>query len=266
MNMQIQLIKREVCLAIGLVVLLLGSMSISTGSYPPMVVVESGSMMHDRESGSLGVIDPGDLVLVMDPDRVNIITFAEATEVGGENEGYESHGMPGDVIIFRKNGGTDTPVIHRALLKVIPNEGGGWDVPGTEILGAESITIELDYPCFHGSNNLRIEEWVPEHGGYITTGDNKWSNGCQYDQISLKDENGNMVQPIKEEWVIGVASMEIPWIGAVKLSASGTSGQVPPSSWSSLGLLVASIIAIPVLFEMVNDRVKSAYLKGSEEE
>jgi len=157
-----------------------------------MVVVESGSMMHDRETGSLGAIDPGDLVLVMDPSRVEIITFAQATELDGDNEGYESHGMPGDVIIFRKNGGTDTPVIHRALFEVVPNTEGGWDVPGTDIVGVESITIELDYPCYHGSTNLRIEEWVPEHGGYITTGDNKWSNGCQYDQISLKDENNNL--------------------------------------------------------------------------
>ena len=55
---------REIFLAIGLVVLLLGSMFISTGTFPPMVVVESGSMMHDDE-GQIGVIDPGDLVLVI---------------------------------------------------------------------------------------------------------------------------------------------------------------------------------------------------------
>ena len=39
--------------------------------------------------------------------------------------------MPGDVIIFRKNGGSDTPVIHRALFKAVENPNGGWDVPGT---------------------------------------------------------------------------------------------------------------------------------------
>jgi len=258
LKMEPQIIKREVSLAIGLVVLLLGSMSIATGSYPPMVVVESGSMMHDRETGSLGAIDPGDLVLVMDPSRVEIITFAQATELDGDNEGYESHGMPGDVIIFRKNGGTDTPVIHRALFEVVPNTEGGWNVPGTDIVGVESITIELDYPCYHGSTNLRIEEWVPEHGGYITTGDNKWTNGCQYDQISLMDENKNLVNPIKDEWIIGVASMEIPWIGAVKLFTSGTEDQVPGASWSSLALLVATIIAAPVLLEMVNERIKNS--------
>ena len=55
---------REAFLAIGLVFLLLGSMWLATGMFPPMVVVESGSMKHS-EDGSLGAIDPGDLVLIM---------------------------------------------------------------------------------------------------------------------------------------------------------------------------------------------------------
>ncbi|SVA36380.1 uncharacterized protein METZ01_LOCUS89234, partial [marine metagenome] len=69
-------IAREATLALGLVALLLGSMWVATGLFPPMVVVESKSMMHEDE-GSLGAIDPGDLVLVMNPDRADIVTFAE---------------------------------------------------------------------------------------------------------------------------------------------------------------------------------------------
>ena len=102
---------REASLAVGLVVLLLGSMWISTGSFPPMVVVESQSMMHE-EDGSIGAIDPGDLILVMNKDRVDIVSFVEATQDGNEHYGYESHGMPGDVIIYRKNGGQDLSLIH----------------------------------------------------------------------------------------------------------------------------------------------------------
>jgi len=263
--MDIQMLKREGALAIGLVVLLLGSLTIATGNYPPMVVVESGSMMHDRDSGSVGAIDPGDLILVMDPDRVEIITLAEATQDGNEHEGYESHGMPGDVIIFRKNGGSDTPVIHRALFKAVVNPNGGWDVPGTNVVGASQITLELDYECFHGDSNLRIENWVPSHEGYITTGDNIWSNGCQYDQISLKDENNELVQAIKDEWIIGVASLEIPWVGAVKLAASGTSGAVPGASWSNLAVLVALIITTPIVIEMITDRLQGDNSSDEEE-
>ena len=264
--MEIQVLKREASLAIGLVILLLGSMTIATGTYPPMVVVESGSMMHDPEQGSVGAIDPGDLVLVMSPERHQIITFAEATEIGGKHEGYETHGMPGDVIIFRKNGGSDTPVIHRAILKAVENPNGGWDVPGTDIVAAESITLELDYDCYHGNSNLKISNWIPQHEGYITTGDNRWSNGCQYDQQSLTDENGQLVTAIKDEWIIGVASLEIPWVGAVKLYASGTDGQVTSNSWSNLAVMVAIVISAPVIFEMITDRLNGKKESQSDEE
>ena len=146
----IKLYFREAFLAIGLVFLLLGSMWLATGMFPPMVVVESGSMKH-TDDGSLGAIDPGDLVLVMNPDRVNIITYVEASEEGNLNYGYEMHGMFGDVIIYQKNGGSDTPVIHRAILKAVLNSTidgqKTWDVPGTNLVNVSSINLVLDYPC-----------------------------------------------------------------------------------------------------------------------
>ena len=58
---------REALLAIGLISLLVVGLWAATGSLPPMVVVESSSMMHDSE-GEVGAIDPGDLVLVMATD------------------------------------------------------------------------------------------------------------------------------------------------------------------------------------------------------
>ena len=66
---------REIFLATGLVTLLLGSMFLSTGTFPPMVVVESGSMMHNDE-GQIGAIDPGDLILVINPERKDIVTLS----------------------------------------------------------------------------------------------------------------------------------------------------------------------------------------------
>ena len=250
---------REAMLAGGLVVLVLISMWVATGSFPPMVVVESGSMMHTEE-GSVGAIDPGDLVLVMNPDRVEIVTFVEATEAGSDHFGYESHGMAGDVIIFRKNGGSDTPVIHRALLKAVANASGGWDVPGTPLVNVESITWKLDYPCYpHG--NLSITDWMPLHGGYLTTGDNARSNGCTVDQIvatggnhGLTDENGNPVRAVKDEWIAGIASTEIPWVGAAKLAFSGTSSHVTDTTWRSLAVVIAVIISIPYLLEVILER------------
>jgi len=279
---------REVFLAIGLVLLLLGSMWLATGMFPPMVVVESGSMKHN-EAGTMGAIDPGDLVLIMDPDRVEIITYVEASNRENENFGYESHGMYGDVIIYEKNGGSDTPVIHRALLKAETNmtensidgsctEGVydqlenicilTWDVPGTDLVNVQNISLTLDYSCApHG--NLTIDKWVPEHEGYLTTGDNRITNGCTIDQLratsstaddsyiqsrGLKDEFGNPVTAVRDVWIVGVASSEIPWVGAIKLFFSGTSDFVSPQTWNNLFTLIAAIVIIPMIYDMLISR------------
>ena len=161
MSNDFKLYLREALLAVGLVFLLLGSMWLATGMFPPMVVVESGSMKHSEE-GSIGAIDPGDLVLIMNPDRVDIVTYVEASNEENKNFGYEMHGMFGDVIIYQKNGGSDTPVIHRVLLKAETNlteipidnscsEGVfdeleyicilTWDVPGTNLVNVSNISL-----------------------------------------------------------------------------------------------------------------------------
>ncbi len=272
---------REAILAAGLIAILIGGMYVATGSWPPMVVVESGSMMHD-DDGSVGAIDPGDLVLVMDPERTNIETWAEAVAAGGSD--VDNHGMPGDVIIYRKNGGSDTPVIHRAIIRAEAYttetpldrtteqcDNGSWDpitidsdgeagtcvltwwVPGTDVIGVESITVELDYPC-HPNGKLQITNWNPGHAGYLTTGDNLFSNGCDYDQKGghsggLLDENGRAVEAVRDDWVVGVAGAEIPWVGAIKLGLSANSGQVPSSSWWSLTFTAIVLLAIPMVWE-----------------
>ncbi len=280
----IKLYFREALLAIGLVFLLLGSMWLATGMFPPMVVVESGSMKHNDE-GSLGAIDPGDLILVMNTDRINIITFAEASNEDNENYGHKKHGMYGDVIIYQKNGGSDTPVIHRALLKAVANHTASpinneclegvfdeleniciltWDVPGTRLVNVEDISLTIDYSCApHG--NLTIDRWVPKHEGYLTTGDNRVTNGCTIDQLratnsdadddyirsrGLKDENGQPVTAVRDVWVVGVASSEIPWVGAIKLFFSGTSEFVSPQTWNNLVTLIAAVVILPMIFDI----------------
>ena len=249
---------REAILAGGLVVLILSSMWLATGTFPPMVVVESKSMMHDEEDGSVGAIDPGDLVLVMSMERTNIVTLVEATQEGNENFGYESHGMPGDVIIYKKNGGPETPVIHRALLEVRLNESGGWDVPGTTLVNVENVTWTLDIECssYHGGTyQMQVEQWTPPNEGYLTAGDN---NDCMIDQPSANSQGksglftfpeGKPVLPVEDEWVVGVASSEIPWIGAIKLLTSGNHGSVTSSSWNYLSLTILLILASPLIID-----------------
>jgi signal peptidase I len=183
---------------------------------------------------------------------------------GNPHQGYESHGMPGDVIIYKKNGGSDTPVIHRAILKAIKNESGGWDVPGTDLRGVDEISVVLQYECYPHGGSLRIDRWIPSHEGYLTTGDNEKSNGCRIDQLratdrdasdqyimsqGLKDENGNPVLAVKDEWVIGIASTEIPWLGSIKLLTTGAWPAVPSSSWMKLALVIGGIITAPLIID-----------------
>ena len=94
---------RELLLAVVMILILILGLWTHTGTMPPLVVVESSSMIHE-ESGEVGSIDAGDLILVMDTPYSNIVTFAEASNPNGVNYGYEMHGMYGDVIIYQKNG------------------------------------------------------------------------------------------------------------------------------------------------------------------
>ena len=172
---------REMALAVAMIAFLVLGLWAHTGNMPPLVVVESSSMIHE-ENGEVGSIDAGDLILVMNTPYDNIVTFAEASDAQNKYFGYESHGMAGDVIIYQKNGDEGTPIIHRAILRVEPSqtlspnrsasdtatesehcpEGGTWDnavvdadgelgtcvltwsVPGTNVTDSETITIRFD--------------------------------------------------------------------------------------------------------------------------
>lgn len=284
---------REALLAIGLISLLVIGLWATTGTVPPMVVVESSSMMHDSE-GEVGAIDPGDLVLVMSTSRrTKIVSMAEAMEDGGVWEGWESHGKPGDVIIFKKNGGIDTPVIHRVILEAVANDtvtptnrslqlcpqGSSWDpisidadgqagtcvltwdAPGTTVLNQASINWSFDnVECPSNPHGLMVQEWDPGHAGYLTLGDN---NRCDVDQGSqayplaggLTDENGNRVTAVRSDWIVGVAGAELPWLGAIKLAASSNSAQVTGHSWRMLGATAVILLLGTFVVEQATERL-----------
>ena len=66
--------------------------------------------------------------------------------------------------------------------------------------------------------------------------------------------DGEPVEAVRGEWISGIASTEIPWLGAAKLVISGTSDQVTYTTWRSLMLAVAVIISVPYLLEFVMGR------------
>jgi len=48
-------------------------------------------------------------------DRSDIVTYVEATCRTDPNYGLKEYGDFGNVIVYRKNGKAETPVIHRAI-------------------------------------------------------------------------------------------------------------------------------------------------------
>jgi signal peptidase I len=293
---------REIILAAGMIALLVLAMWAHTGSMPPLVVVESNSMQHDS-SGEVGTIDAGDLVLVHSPDRNIIVTFAEATDPESQHFGYESLGMEGDVIIYERNGETDsTPIIHRALFKVEigqstpTNEEGecsedavlwedeciiSWTVPGSNQVNASSVNLVFDgnetgkYVCggvaaahTNGTAWFSVENYIPPNPGYITLGDN---NDCNDDQGVFKFAPGlsslhsGMIKPVQSDWVIGIAGAEIPWLGTVKLMVSG--GESPGVSQvpgSSFIFLIMFIGAVLVTPMLIEPLIRKV-LRNSPE-
>ena len=116
---------------------------------------------------------------------VVIIQSAQRTQIithtEGALSGYTSFDKYGNVILYRKYGSTtDTPIIHRAMY---------W--------------VEEGKPMWSGGP-------AAPHSGYITKGDNNRD-------IDQKTSTSRL-QPVKEEWIIGVARWHIPWVGYLSLA------------------------------------------------
>lgn len=280
---------RELILAAGMISILVLAMWAHTGSMPPLVVVESNSMQHDAD-GEVGTIDAGDLVLVHSPEDNQIISFAEATDKNSPYYGYKSLGMEGDVIIYERNGETDsTPIIHRALFEIEIGDSepansdnqcdsgvywddlciSTWSVPGTDQIRVEQINLVFDgenvgkYSCGgaaaqHGSVWYSVENYTPMNPGYITLGDN---NDCNDDQAvfefaqGLNSIHSGMIRPVQDDWVIGISGAEIPWLGTVKLMVSGGDSpgvsQVPGTSFVYLIVFVIVVLLLPLIIDPV---------------
>lgn len=132
------------------------------------------------ESGSMEPhIMRGDIVVIQSPDKNGIFTHSYGLE-----SGYVSFGDHGDVIVYHPYGRDDlTPVIHRAMY---------W--------------VEEGEPMWDGGPPA-------PHSGYITKGDNQATNKA-YDQMGGISYH----TPVKREWVVGVACLDVPYIGYLRLA------------------------------------------------
>ncbi|MCK5039172.1 MAG: hypothetical protein KAS16_08755 [Thermoplasmata archaeon] len=253
-------ITKDVLLALIVVVIVMGALFAYCQVWPPVVVVESGSMMHGMNS-EIGIIDTGDMVLVKKaPSKEDVMTFIE-----GESRNKGTYGEFGDVIIYRPNGRDDlTPIIHRAVLwmnintthvQTLPDEkidynNYTYDIPE---LGLYDTTYDFTLSDYgYKSRDVSISPNgiiynfrrmnVEPHSGYITMGDN---NCPTYDQ-----RQGSYLL-VKEEWVVGKAFGELPWFGLIKLSLTGDleTGAAPPNSWQNLSIAILLLLGIPLFID-----------------
>jgi signal peptidase len=101
----------------------------------------------------------------------------------GKATDYQRFGDYGDVIIYRPNGEQVTPIIHRAMY---------WVNAGDRLPNNQTAA----------------------HAGFITKGD----HNQDYDQPLLYG-GSPFIEPVKPEWIIGVAQQPaIPWIGNLRLA------------------------------------------------
>ncbi len=197
---------RDIGVAVAAVAIVIGSIFVYSGSWPPMVVIESGSMMHARERSFIGIIDTGDLTLVKSVGRLaDVTTYFEGKALGREN-----YGSFGDVVIYAKNGHREiTPIIHRIItwieyssdqsrgnteLSAIAPAGAvnsTWDIPDAGLynitVGADSRSRQVvplgEIRSWHTGEerlmNLSLDltgaalaMGAFPHSGFITKGDN----------------------------------------------------------------------------------------------
>jgi len=265
--------------------------------WPPLVVIDSGSMSHTYpgEGSQIGAIDAGDLVLVKEIyDTDDVTTYLEGLE-----SHFKSYGDYGDVIIYRKLGLLGTPVIHRAIMWVeyVP-ENNTFSVPAladleygmqaqwfresgknswqgfnsTETLIIKSIGFAERDLRIRFENILNSTRYLNQdvHSGFLTMGDH---NLAEYGSDISLDQSGSITnEPVKVEWIVGKARGEMPWFGAIKLyftDKSDTDRQgynvVARNSIRSLWMTIGFIVAVPIgidIFAYVLDKKRKKEKNG----
>lgn len=245
-------IVRDVVIALLAVLVILMLLWGFTGQWfaAPMVAIESGSMEHQPPNypaapfGRLGTIDAGDMVLVQKVTKQNdIVPHGGPIQGAQAQNGWQSYGNFGDVIIYKPMGRTDvSQIIHRAICWV--------DVYTNN--GITTYTI-VDYAIYNSTTinipalGLRDQDPGWTQSGFLTKGDN--NEIC--DQVS-----DICPEPVLVTWISGKARLEIPWLGTINLffedvlHGKNTVGNVHQDSLICLVIVIAILISIPVILDV----------------
>jgi signal peptidase len=223
------LVVRETALSVGAVVVIGLLLFAISGVWPPMVAVESGSMEPHMHKG--------DLVFITDsgrfsPDAAHAETGVVPRDVARE-VGYWKFGAHGSVIVYDNPGDAGPPVIHRAQFWV--EEGENW-----------YDRADPDYVS--AANCEEMRNCPAPNAGFVTKGDANRG----YDQV-----NG-ISEPVKPEWIIGVARVRIPYLGWVRLGVSGTVLDTTPEPGAGVTVEHVAVDAPTVAERPVVDRTTTA--------
>jgi signal peptidase len=164
----------------------------TSATWPVMVAIESGSMMPNME--------PGDLVFILGSARTDIVTYAEGAETG-----YRAFNNYGDVIIYKPKGDAGrTPIIHRAMFFVNKN--------GTMPNGERA---PYDGYITQGDHNKEI--FLDKYRMVSNSITNKSGTLCSPASGRIECSYDVEYDPVKPEWIVGVAKFRTPFIGCVSV-------------------------------------------------
>lgn len=248
---------RDVLGALLIVAVVVGGIAAWTGGvWPPVVAVESGSMMHasyDTPYGRVGTIDVGDLVFIRAVDGPEDI---ELWVDGGEKH----YRRPGDVIAYLQDGDAgpeNLTILHRAITWVevtrdatgLANYSVRW-VGGNVTFGNAGIYFPAlgfdEKRGFTPSNGYR-----PGYSGFLTKGDNAFTNPATDQALGIS----KLVHP---DWIVGEIYGEVPWVGLARLAMNSQTNPdvagwerignafAPIELWSCFFLLVTLFIVVPL--------------------
>ncbi|HOT03617.1 MAG TPA: S26 family signal peptidase [Methanolinea sp.] len=202
-----------------------------SGTWPAVVTIESESMVPHMQVG--------DLVFVVSADRFgDLQSWASGKEVG-----YQKYGDYGDVLIYRPNDAPNPPVyipflttgVHPIIHRAMDRISAGEKIPKYYNLYRGQVTPVRYVPATIQNNSLVLEDGTivtpenadPENGylvetslitthpGYITKGDNNLvSDQGGY----LSSVPGQIIMPVKDEWIVGKALFSIPFLGYLPLN------------------------------------------------
>ncbi len=240
---------KDIVISLVIVAVIFLSLYAYAQTWPPIVVIESGSMQHGSLS-HIGTIDTGDIVIVKkvySPE--DIVSYVE-----GRMHGYKSYGDYGDVVIYKCNGKL---IIHRAIVYLHWN-GREWKIRGFENGNYPSwLHVTRDYITIDNVGYARKEVVInidPYHlnpskfgtSGFITMGDHNLAQfgGSAYDQSNAGGFIPICPKLVNFNMIVGVARGEIPWFGAIKLYFTHTNtGEIPPNTNTDLVVSIVLIIA-----------------------